>query len=194
VPEQKKRKTRGTPSQRRLGGEAEIVATNVRAYRRVRDLSQKQLAAKMTALGYDWSDGIVGFIERGDRNLAVDELLALALVLGVSLPSILDPTGIDGTGTRRLDVGTADPMPAEVARAWLRGDVGLVVDDANYYTMHPVPGRKDEYDETVPAFRGWTRARPPEAAPAPPRRDIDHKKSRRERLDEMARARDEEQE
>jgi transcriptional regulator with XRE-family HTH domain len=162
---------------------AEVVASNIRSWRRVRNLTQAQLAERMSALDYPWlSEGVLGFIERGDRTVTVDELLTLALVLGVDVPTLLDPTGIDGTGTSRLHVvKEIDAMPAKAAKAWLRGDARVLVDDANAFRHGPVPGREDAYEEAAPAFREWLRARSPDDAPAPSHPDIDRTKTRRER-------------
>jgi transcriptional regulator with XRE-family HTH domain len=96
-----------------------VLAENVRAYRQVRGLSQEQLAERMAALGHGWTAGIVGFVERGDRNMTVDELLGLALVLGASIGDLLDPAGVDGYEMTALDVGTARAIPAQEAYAWV---------------------------------------------------------------------------
>ena len=70
-------------------------------------------------------------------------------------------------------------MPAKAAKAWLRGDARVIVDDANAFRYGPVPGRENAYDKE--AFAEWLRARPVEDAPAPEHPDIDRTKTRRER-------------
>lgn len=59
-------------------------ATNVRKRRRALEMTQHQLAEQMVDRGHHWTAGIVGFVERCDRNITVDELSDLAAVMGVS--------------------------------------------------------------------------------------------------------------
>jgi transcriptional regulator with XRE-family HTH domain len=111
----------------------DVVARNLRAYRRAQELSQEDVGRRMSICGHDWSAGIVGFVERGDRNVTVDELVALAVVLGRPLPALLDPT-VDPTGLEgRLELGldfpghdiASAPLPAQVAAQFVRGDAVL---------------------------------------------------------------------
>jgi hypothetical protein len=62
--------------------------------------------------------GIVGFAERGDRTIAVDELAGLAVALGVSVALLLDPRGPAGSLGPALDVGGQSTIPPPHAR-WL---------------------------------------------------------------------------
>jgi len=99
---------------------SEVVADNVRAYRTLRRLSQDAVAARMVALGHtQWSRAAVSEVERHGRQLVIDELLALAVVLEKSLPELLDPAG-PGREGRPLDVdyGAPDPMPR-----WAASDI-----------------------------------------------------------------------
>ena len=73
---------------------SQILADNVRIWRDLRRMSQADLAEHMTRLGHPWSDSIVGFVERGQRNVTVDEFVGLTLALGVHQPgALLDPLG-----------------------------------------------------------------------------------------------------
>ena len=72
---------------------ARVLAENVKAYRLLRKLTQEQLAERMVALEHPWNGGIVSFLERRDRGVNTDELVGLALCLGVSIGQLLDPGG-----------------------------------------------------------------------------------------------------
>src|SRR5438876_11910658 len=75
---------------------SDAVAENVRAMRGARGLSQGDLAERMKAEKFDWRQATVSEIERGARNVTVDELLGLALILEATPADLLDPAGIHG--------------------------------------------------------------------------------------------------
>src|SRR5690606_10504137 len=93
---------------------------NVRKRRQLRDLTQDQLAARMTALGHEWTAGIAGFVERGDRTVTVDELVGLAVALEVSVGDLLDPAGADQRLDFGLDFGGPEAIPVAAAGRWVR--------------------------------------------------------------------------
>lgn len=66
------------------------IAGNIRAERARVCLSQREVAEKMAALGFtSWRHPqTVGHVERGDRELGVEEALGLAIVLEVDLRRI----------------------------------------------------------------------------------------------------------
>ena len=103
---------------------SEVVADNVRAYRTLRRQSQDALAARMVQLGHpQWTRAAVSELERGRRQVVVDELFALALILEKSIPDLLDPAG-PGSEGRPLDVdyGVAEPLDRWAASAIATGD------------------------------------------------------------------------
>jgi transcriptional regulator with XRE-family HTH domain len=115
---------------------SEILADNVRIWRGLRGLSQAQLADRMSRLGHGWSESIVGFVERGQRNVTVDELIGLTIALNVrQLGSLLDPLGPEGEhrygppGARTrddgngLDWGGTKPLPGPWASYFVRNKV-----------------------------------------------------------------------
>lgn len=61
-----------------------ILADNVRAYRKSKNISQEELA-HMCGLHRTY----VGSVERGERNVTLSTLEILAAVLGVSVPELL---------------------------------------------------------------------------------------------------------
>jgi hypothetical protein len=77
---------------------SEAVARNTRTYREINMLTQAELASLMTELGLEWTAGTVGFVERYERSVTVDELVGLALCCGVPVGELLDPTGPLGIG------------------------------------------------------------------------------------------------
>ena len=85
----------------------QVLADSIRWQRKAHELTQKDIAALMVALGFDrWTSTTVAKVEANDRTLAADELLALALVLQCSLADLL--LGADGVnfGRARLDPST----------------------------------------------------------------------------------------
>ena len=62
----------------------QILADNIRAFRREKDLSQEELA-DMCNLHRTY----IGSVERGERNVTLSTLEALAAALDVSLPELL---------------------------------------------------------------------------------------------------------
>lgn len=67
-----------------------ILAENLRALRRARELSQEELA-EICSLHRTY----VGSIERGERNITLSSLEAFAHALGVSVTSLLTPGAHD---------------------------------------------------------------------------------------------------
>jgi transcriptional regulator with XRE-family HTH domain len=112
----------------------EIVAENVRTWRGVRRLSQAQLAARMSDLGHPWTESIVGFVERGQRNVTVDEYVGLHFALELDhFGALLDPLGIEGemrpygphdkSDAPSLDYGGPKPLQANFVSRWRHGQV-----------------------------------------------------------------------
>jgi transcriptional regulator with XRE-family HTH domain len=104
------------------------VAANVRSLRSLRNLSQEDLAAAMRHLRHGWSRATVSEVERGDRNITVDELAGLAIVLNVAPGELLDP---ERQGVH-LDLGMTGPVRRNLASAWARGLLRITVQDNKY--------------------------------------------------------------
>ena len=72
----------------------EVFARNLRCARRLKDISQEGLA-----LQAGLSRPYVGSVERGERNISIDNMGDLAKALGVPLRDLVDPemfTGLAG--------------------------------------------------------------------------------------------------
>lgn len=98
---------------------SQLLVRNMRAYRSIRDLSQADLARAIARMGLGWTESIVGAAERGERPITTDELGALAVALGVTVPALLDPAGAMGALTTWVDLGGASPLNPDLARRLL---------------------------------------------------------------------------
>ncbi len=99
-----------------------VLTENARAFRALRRLSQDDLAARMRALGLGWVRATVSEVERGGRNITVDELGALALALDTNVVALLDPRGVEGDGAGYVDFGGGTPVRDTFALEYLVGD------------------------------------------------------------------------
>src|SRR5437870_2675105 len=103
---------------------SDVLADNLRAVRAQRRLKQEDIAAGMRKLGHPtWVRATVSEVERGRRNVTVNELLPLALLLEVAPFDLLNPIPIGGGPPQyapALDVGTSVPLPASYVWDWLR--------------------------------------------------------------------------
>lgn len=98
----------------------ETVARRVRALRQGQ-FTAEQLAEAMAGLGIPWQRNVVANLENGRRDaVSVDELFALALILGVAPVALLvDIKAESAPVTPDIDV-----VPAELL-LWLLGDADL---------------------------------------------------------------------
>lgn len=91
---------------------AQIVGANVRELRDAKGQSQRWLGELMARLGHRWGDTIVSRVERGERDVTVDELLSIALALGEK------PTALLAVGSHTLVVG-GHVIPAQLFNDWM---------------------------------------------------------------------------
>jgi transcriptional regulator with XRE-family HTH domain len=81
-----------------------IFARRLRAIRQGADLTQQQLAERMTATGTRMHRSGIAKIESGDRVVSVGEAIQLAAVLGVDLAELVtDPAAYDEAHRRRVE-------------------------------------------------------------------------------------------
>ena len=112
---------------------SDVLRDNVRKYRTIRDLDQTKLAEAMQRFGFDWKQATVGFVEGGRRQVKLDELPALAIVLHATVPELLDLSGPDKMNTEPL-LYSQEPhraMDSTPAGWWVRGRlrIGIVPGD-----------------------------------------------------------------
>lgn len=73
-----------------------VLAKNVRAARARKGLDQEPLAARMRALGYPaWRRQTVASVEKGNRRLTAEEIVALALALQTTIGALMEPAADD---------------------------------------------------------------------------------------------------
>lgn len=73
-----------------------MVGANIRRFRKSRGLSQEGLAELS---GLHWT--YVGSVERGERNVSVDNICRLAAALGTDVRDLFAPLAIDGQRAAR---------------------------------------------------------------------------------------------
>ncbi|WP_435610021.1 helix-turn-helix domain-containing protein [Streptomyces sp. C10-9-1] len=102
------------------GPTARSVAANVRRLRGCRGFSIYQLSSALIESGRPIGPSAVAKIERQERQVTVDELIALALALGVSPSALLMPF-VEAEHDLVEVSGGGGPVPAGDAWAWADG-------------------------------------------------------------------------
>lgn len=103
-----------------------VVAANVRRLREAAGISQAELAARATAAGSDLGEMAVWGIEKSRRRIRVEDVYALAEVLGVTAPALLEPDAGPGPCTLLYEIafeGSVVPVEAdshEMSDGWVR--------------------------------------------------------------------------
>jgi transcriptional regulator with XRE-family HTH domain len=101
---------------------SDAVAEKVRGYRLLRRMKQDDVADGMRNLRHHtWTRQTVSDVERVQRNLTVDELVGLSIVLDLSLNELLDPVPVGGGPPPALDVGLPVAIPPDMVREWSAG-------------------------------------------------------------------------
>lgn len=95
---------------------SEVVAANIRRLRLSRGLSLPDLSRELSKGSFKVSAVALGRLERGERKATVDDLTAIAVVLGVSPAELLDPALSEVTLT-----GVPEGLVQEEIWWWLTG-------------------------------------------------------------------------
>jgi transcriptional regulator with XRE-family HTH domain len=106
-----------------MGPTAEAVAANVRRVRSSRGWSTYELAGKLAKVGRSIAPSAISKIERGERQVSIDELVTLAVVFRVSPSALLLPF-TDGPD-KPVEVTGAGQVPALAAWEWADGRTPL---------------------------------------------------------------------
>lgn len=73
-----------------FGDSKNIIGNRVKALRKSKRLTQKQLAEKLQLAGYDFSELTILRIEKGDRFVPDYEVLAIANFFGITTDELLN--------------------------------------------------------------------------------------------------------
>lgn len=146
-----------------LGKSGETVANNIRRLRKERGILYTELADQLKTLGREIPTWGLRKIESGGRRVDVDDLLALAIVLGVSPASLLMPMrkGEDGAEEVQADdlvpiTGWHKAITASAVWDWLIAADALIGGDADMllsFYQRALPAWKRE--EVTKQYRAW---------------------------------------
>ena len=124
---------------------AEVVAENVRLWRKDRGLDQQALADRLAEIGWNADRTTVVRIETGARKVTVEDLVLIAVALNVPVPVLMLPV-IDGrdvaltASDRKGRVSQTNRVNRWRMWEWMLGN-------------HPLPGRHDAVSLTAKGMR-----------------------------------------
>ncbi len=144
------------------GYASQYAMENVRRLRERRGMSAADLAAALTIAGRSMQPGAVGKIERGERRLDADDLVALALALGVHPSALLLPPQ---AGDEEVPLTSTTSAPGWAVWQWAHGQAPLpssseadgynTLDELEDFQLHAIPAelRRREAHPAVRALR-----------------------------------------
>lgn len=115
-----------------LGPTGRTVAANLLRLRKERGLSTTGLAAALKDAGRSIPATGITRIEKGQRRVDVDDLMALAVVLGVNPAALLMPPVPEGT----VELTAAGKVDAQAAWQWAKGIRPLCIPENDDGTAH----------------------------------------------------------
>lgn len=107
----------------------DTLAANIKRIRKLRDMNGRDFIAQLQDRGVKLLPSGLTALEKGERRLSVEELLAIAIVLNTSVIDLLIPP----SGASLEVAEGVDPLPPAWLETWLRGD-----------TPWPAIGENDE--------------------------------------------------
>ena len=132
-------------------------ARNVERLRTALGVSQRRLAEILTGMGRPMPTTALSKIERGERRVDADDLVAIAIALGVSPATLLLPPVADATLTQVTGVGQ---VPSRSAWDWADGVRPLLPFPTD------VPGEAAKDSPLAYAQRARPEGRPAHSLPA----------------------------
>lgn len=101
-----------------LVGVRETLAKNIKRIRKLRDMSGREFIAGLQGVGIKLLPSGLTAMEKGERRLTVEELLAVAVVLNTSVVDLLMPAD----GAALVVAEGVDPLEPLWAELWLQGE------------------------------------------------------------------------
>lgn len=135
------------------GPTAEAVAKNVKRLRESRGMTIYSLSGALEKAGRPITASAVAKIERQQRQVSVDDLMALAIVLKVSPSALLLP--LDDNPNKRHGITGGGEAPADVAWDWMDGQRPLHLTPGNEetemleYDLYSRPARRRIHSSPV---------------------------------------------
>ncbi|WP_182605527.1 helix-turn-helix domain-containing protein [Streptomyces alkaliphilus] len=148
------------------GPTAKTVAEGVQKMRKRRQLTIYELSALLKKAGRPITPSAIAKIERGERRVDVDDLMALTTALGVSPAALLLP--LKDSPHQSIEITGAGEVPADVAWEWASNERSLPLSSGDAseaelgYQLH-----------SLPPGRRYLRSRPVGRAVEALRRDVD---------------------
>lgn len=96
----------------------DTLAANIKRIRKLRDMSGRDFISQLQDRGVKLLPSGLTALEKGDRRLTVEELLAIAIVLNTSVIDLLTPPN----GAPLQVAEGVQPLAPEWLEIWLRGD------------------------------------------------------------------------
>lgn len=127
------------------GPTAATVAANVLRLRKARSLSIYGLSGRLRSAGRPITPSAVSKIERGERQVTVDELMVIAVILEASPSALLLPMTDDPSA--KVEITGAGPVAADEAWDWVDGrrrldqpcaDLGAATLEFALYSRPPI--------------------------------------------------------
>ncbi|MDQ3619295.1 MAG: helix-turn-helix transcriptional regulator [Actinomycetota bacterium] len=106
-----------------------LVSRSIRHARDEAGWTQEQLAVRMSRAGCDWTRAVCAYAESGDRNITVDEVLALSVVFGTTPAYWLAPHAEDLTPELIIYSGETEVPVAWLVAAAAAGDAAPSLED-----------------------------------------------------------------
>lgn len=132
------------------GPTGETVAQNLARLRKIRGMSTRQLSGALERMGRSISPSGITRMEKAERHMTADELVAMAIVFGVSPSALLLP--LEDADDVAIEVTGAGPVPADTAWDWMDGKRPLQWTDGDpstasfeYRLYSRPPGRREAH-------------------------------------------------
>lgn len=129
-----------------LGHTGRFAARNVRIYREGMGLSYARMSEILERRGHRIPVLGLRRIEACARRMDVDDLVAIAGVLGVTPVDLLMPNFLDSEDEPK-GTGLPEDLSIEEARAWVKGNSGLDLESREEFWANEVVSRTVDFDK-----------------------------------------------